>query len=133
MEGAHLLVSWPAGGVLEDFIQEFHQELWRNLFDGFPSWVMESTVFPARVDLFLQGNNSAGQPMGGHIDSYQAVLFQEIDLVGQLRNVGEFERSGLFAPSPLELGEPAEKWGGGWVHGFHSRTMSCAISEVKFS
>jgi hypothetical protein len=49
--------------------------------------------------------------MGGHIDSCQAVLFQEIDLVGHVRDVGEFERSGLFAPSPVELGEPAERWG----------------------
>jgi hypothetical protein len=39
------------------------------------------------------------------------VIFQEIDLVGQGHDVGEFERSGLFALSPLELGEPTNKWG----------------------
>jgi hypothetical protein len=69
MVGAHLLISWPAGGVLEHFLQEFHQKLWRNLFVGFLSWVLESTVFPARVNLFLQRDDSMGQPMSGHADS----------------------------------------------------------------
>jgi hypothetical protein len=27
MIGAHLLIGWPVGGVLEHFIQEFHQKL----------------------------------------------------------------------------------------------------------
>jgi hypothetical protein len=49
--------------------------------------------------------------MGVHADSYQGTLFQEIDLVGQGHEMGEFERSGLFAPGPLEVGEPANKWG----------------------
>jgi hypothetical protein len=41
MVGAHLLISWLAGGVLEHFIQEFHQKPWRNLFAGFLSQVLE--------------------------------------------------------------------------------------------
>jgi hypothetical protein len=49
--------------------------------------------------------------MGDHADYCQDTIFQEIDLVGQGCNVGEIERSGLFTPSPLELGEPANKWG----------------------
>jgi hypothetical protein len=49
--GVHQLISWLAGGG--HFIQEFHQKLWRNVFAGFPSWVLESTALPAQVDVFL--------------------------------------------------------------------------------
>jgi hypothetical protein len=105
MVGAHLLVSWPAGGVLEHFIQEFQQKLWRDLFAGFPSRVLESTVFLARVNLFLQRDDSVGQPMGGHVESGQAALFQEIDFIGQCHDRGEFERGRFFTPSPLEFRE----------------------------
>jgi hypothetical protein len=61
------------------------------------------------VDLFLQRKDSAGQPMGGHADSCQALLFQVVDFVGQSCNSGEFEWGALFTPSSLELGEPAYK------------------------
>jgi hypothetical protein len=60
MVGAHLLISWPAGDVLKHLFQEFHQELWRNLVTGFSSWVLETTVFPARVNMFLQRDDSVG-------------------------------------------------------------------------
>jgi hypothetical protein len=55
-----MLISWPARGVLEHFLQEFHQKLWWNLLASFLSWVIESTVFLAWVGLFLQGDDSAG-------------------------------------------------------------------------
>jgi hypothetical protein len=90
MVGVHLLISWPGGGILEHFFQEFHQKLWRNLFTSFLSRVLESTVFPARVNLFLHSYNSVGQPMDDHTNSGQAALFQEIDFVGQCHYVGEF-------------------------------------------
>jgi hypothetical protein len=32
--------------------------------------------------LFLQGNDSAGQPMAGYVDSGEVVLLEGIDLVG---------------------------------------------------
>jgi hypothetical protein len=32
--------------------------------------------------MFLQREDSAGQPMGIHVDSYQALLFQVVDFVG---------------------------------------------------
>jgi hypothetical protein len=47
--------------------------------------------------------------MGGHVDSCQVVLFQEIDFVGQGRDVGEFKRSMFFTPSSLEFKESAHK------------------------
>jgi hypothetical protein len=53
--------------------------------------------------------DSAGQPMGGHADSYQALLFQVVDFVGQNCYLREFEWGGLFTPSSLELGEMAYK------------------------
>jgi hypothetical protein len=53
MVGAHLFVSRPAEGILEKFLQMFHQNLWSNLLTGFPKWVLEFVVFPSWVDLFL--------------------------------------------------------------------------------
>jgi hypothetical protein len=56
--------------------------LWSNLHIGFLSGIFDSALLPARVNLFLQRGNSVGQPVGGHIDSSQATLFQEVNLVG---------------------------------------------------
>jgi hypothetical protein len=47
--------------------------------------------------------------MGGHAGSCQAMLFQEIDFVSQGRDMGEFERSRFFTPSPLEFRESTHK------------------------
>jgi hypothetical protein len=60
--------------------------------------------------------------MGAHAYTYQAFLLQKIDLVNQGSHLKSFEWSGLFAPSPLQFGESSFK-GGGWVIGFHSRTI----------
>jgi hypothetical protein len=43
--------------------------IWSNLLAGLPSWVLDSAVLLAQMNLFLQRDDSAGQPMGGHIDS----------------------------------------------------------------
>jgi hypothetical protein len=53
--GAHLYIGQPAGGVLEYFLQMFHQKLRSNLFIGFLSWILESAVLLARVDFFFKG------------------------------------------------------------------------------
>jgi hypothetical protein len=68
-----------------------------NLVTGFPSRVMESIVLLARVNLLFQ-RESAGQPVGGHVDSRHVTLFQEINFVGQGRDMGEFKRSRFFTP-----------------------------------
>jgi hypothetical protein len=47
--------------------------------------------------------------MGGHKDSYQSLLLQVVDFVGQSCYLREFEWGGLFTPSSLELGESAYK------------------------
>jgi hypothetical protein len=60
MVGLHLLVSQPVGGVLKHFFQKLHQMLQSNLFTGLPSQVLDSDILPARVNLFLQRNNSVG-------------------------------------------------------------------------
>jgi hypothetical protein len=88
MVGAHLHIGRPAGGALEYFLQMFHQKLQRNLFISFPSRILESVVLPTRVDLFLKRKDSAGQPMGGHAYSCQALLLQKVDFVGQMLLVG---------------------------------------------
>jgi hypothetical protein len=79
---AHLLVSRPTAGVLKHFFQELHKTIWGNLLNGFSSWILSSAIFPLWMNLFLQGNDSVGQPMGGDTDFGQATLFQGIDLVG---------------------------------------------------
>jgi hypothetical protein len=45
--------------------------------------------------------------MCSYADSHQAFFLQYVDLVGQGSNLGELKWSQLFAPSSLELGEPA--------------------------
>jgi hypothetical protein len=54
-----------------------------NLLISFPSQILDSAICPTRVDLFLQKDDSAGQPLGGCANSYQALLFQGVNLVGQ--------------------------------------------------
>jgi hypothetical protein len=75
MVGAHLLVSRPAGGVLNHLFQEFHQMLWSDLVASLPSWVLEPALLPAWVNLLFQREDPAGQPVGSHADSSQVVLF----------------------------------------------------------
>jgi hypothetical protein len=72
--------------------------LWSNLLVGLPSWVFDSSVLPARLNLFLQMDDTVGQPVGGHAGSSQAALLQEIYLVGQGHDIGWFKRSRLFSP-----------------------------------
>jgi hypothetical protein len=55
MVGGYLLVSQPAGGVFKHLLQELHQVLQSDLPIGFPSRVLETAVFPARVDCFFRG------------------------------------------------------------------------------
>jgi hypothetical protein len=75
MVGAHLLIGRTAGGVLEHLFQELRQVLRGDLLVGFPSRILNSDVFPSRLNLFLQRDDSAGQPIGGHTNSCQVVLF----------------------------------------------------------
>jgi hypothetical protein len=49
--------------------------LWSNLLASLLSRVLESNVLSARVNLFLQRDDSVGQPVGGHTDSSQATIF----------------------------------------------------------
>jgi hypothetical protein len=82
MVGAYLLVSRPAAGVLEHFFQNFYETVQSNPLNGFPSRIMGTAILPPWVDLFLQRDDSAGQPMGGYAEPSQVMLLQGIDLVG---------------------------------------------------
>jgi hypothetical protein len=42
---------------------------------------MESAILLARMNVFFQRLDSAGQPMGGHAHACHAFLFQAVDLV----------------------------------------------------
>jgi hypothetical protein len=41
------------------------------------------------MDLFLQWLGLVGQQIGGHTDSHQAFLLEEIELVGQGSDMGD--------------------------------------------
>jgi hypothetical protein len=56
-------------------------------------------------------DDSVGQPVGFHTNSNQATLLQEVNLVGQGRDMGEFERSRFFTPWPLKFRESANERG----------------------
>jgi hypothetical protein len=109
MVEAHLLVSRPTGGVLKHFFQELHQMLRSNLLAGLPSGVFDSVVKPARVNLFLQRDDSTGQPVGRHVDSSKATLFQEVDLFGQGCDMRELKGGMFFTPRPLKFRESTYK------------------------
>jgi hypothetical protein len=85
-------------------------ELWSHIFPGLPSRVLGFIVLPTWMDLFLQWLDSVGQPMCGHADSHQSFFLQKVDLVHHDDNLGKLEWGRLFAPSSLDLGEPAYKW-----------------------
>jgi hypothetical protein len=130
MVGAHLHIGQPAGGILEQFLQMFHQKLQSNLFIGFPSRILESAVLPTRVDLFLQRKDSMGQPMGSHADSCQALLFEKVDFLVPHGGVRvELALHSRF----LGTWRVGQQKGGVLVLGSRSRTMSYAIPVRKFS
>jgi hypothetical protein len=91
-----------------------------NPVTSFPSRVLESVVLPTRVNMLFQRDNSAGQPVGSHADSSQVVIFQEINLVGQGRDMREFKKSRFFTPQLLKFRESAYK---GWEVGFMVLTV----------
>jgi hypothetical protein len=69
-----------------------------DLVAGLPILVLEPAILPAQVNLLFQREDSTGQPLGGHADSSQATLFQEINLVGQSHDMGEFKRVRFLTP-----------------------------------
>jgi hypothetical protein len=71
-----MFVRWPAGSVLEYFSQVFQQEIQSYLFLGLPSWVLESIVLLARMDLPFQWWDSLGQSLCSHADSRQDLFLQ---------------------------------------------------------
>jgi hypothetical protein len=71
--------------------------------------------------------------MGGHVDSGQAVLFQEIDFVGQGHDVREFKRSRFFTPRPLELRELVYKGGEGEARFMVFSVEPCPMPSLKRS
>jgi hypothetical protein len=66
---------------------------------------MNSAVLPPGVYLLLQRHHSTGQPMGGHADTGQALIFKVIDSVAQGDYNWELGRCGFFRPGTTELGE----------------------------
>jgi hypothetical protein len=82
MIGVHLFNSQPAASVLKHLFQKLHEKIWVDLFNGFPSQILETAILPPRVNMFLQRNDVVGKPMGSNTDSHQAALLRSIDFVG---------------------------------------------------
>jgi hypothetical protein len=61
-----------------------------------------------------------GQPMGGHADIGQALIFKVVDLVAQGGYNWELGRCGFFGPGTTELRESANE-------GWEARFMVFAI------
>jgi hypothetical protein len=57
---AHVLGSRPAASTLEHFLQKLHQLLGFDVITRFPGTVLNSTILPPRVYLFLQQRHLAG-------------------------------------------------------------------------
>jgi hypothetical protein len=67
-----------------------------NLVTGLLSRVLEPAIFLARVNLLFQSEDSVGQLVGGPADYSQVTFLQEINIVGQGRDMGEFMRDRFF-------------------------------------
>jgi hypothetical protein len=76
---------------------------------NFLSRVLDSAIFPAWVNVFLQGDDPVCQQMGGYTDSNQTTLFQGVNPVSQGSDMRKFERCGFFAPCSLKFRESAYK------------------------
>jgi hypothetical protein len=72
---------------------------------------MNSVVLPPGVWLLLQRDHLTGQPMGGHADTGQALIFKVIDSVAKGSYDWEFIRCGFFVPGTTELRESTNE---GW-------------------
>jgi hypothetical protein len=58
------------------------------------------TPWPARMDLFSQSLDLAGQLMGGYAHACQALLFQEVDLVNRGSHLRSFDGVGSSPQVP---------------------------------
>jgi hypothetical protein len=85
MVGAHPHIGRPATGVQEHFLQMLALE---KSFHWFPELYLGVRYTPNTVDLLLQRMDSVGQAMGGHVDSCQTLLLQNVDFVGQSCHLG---------------------------------------------
>jgi hypothetical protein len=70
---------------------------------------MNSVVLPPGVYLLLQRHHLTGQPMGGHADTGQALIFKVVDSVAQGGYNWELGRCGFFELGTTELMELANK------------------------
>jgi hypothetical protein len=72
---------------------------------------MNPVVLPPEVYLPFQRHHPTGQPMGGHTDTSQALIFKVIDLVAQSGYYWDLGRCGFFGPGTTELRKSANEGG----------------------
>jgi hypothetical protein len=72
---------------------------------------MNLVVLPPGVYLLIQRYNPTGQPMGGHVDTGQALIFKIVGSVAQGDYNWELGNCGFFSPGTTELRESTNE---GW-------------------
>jgi hypothetical protein len=70
---------------------------------------MNSVVLPPRVYLLLQRHHPTGQPLGGHADTGQALIFKVVDSVAQGSYDWELGRYEFFRLGTTKLRESANE------------------------
>jgi hypothetical protein len=67
------------------------------------------------------------QPIGGHADTSQALIFKDVDTVAQGGNDWDLGRCGFFGLGTTELRNSANEREVGYVHCLRNKTKTCAI------
>jgi hypothetical protein len=74
-------------------------------------WIIGPAVLPLGVYLLLQRHHTTGQPIGGHADTGQALIFKVVGTVAQGGYDWDLDRCGFFDPRTTELRKSANE---GW-------------------
>jgi hypothetical protein len=70
---------------------------------------MNPAILPPGVYLLLQRHHPTDQPMGGHADTGQALIFKVVDSAAQGDYDWELDSCGFFGPGTTELRELANE------------------------
>jgi hypothetical protein len=112
----HLLGSRPPFRVLKNLLYETFKLGCSDGAADLAGGVLDLAVFLARMNLLLQRNDSAGQPVGNHADSHQTESLELADSISTGLDDGGLSLSRLLDPRAVVLGESAnEGWQAGLV------------------
>ena len=118
IQGKNFHSFWylPSAVVLEEFVKAAsHHGQW-DLGFHFLSWIGGARILPGWMNLLLQRNDSARQPVGCHADAYQPEFSKVVNLSDELEDFKHLAGVGLgFPGGSLEGGLTEERRKGWWV------------------